>query len=905
MSAFKWTDINVANLAKSLEGLGNGIYSATNTAVNASIDHKKHNDKLKHEENMRQIKAERQLLEDHFAMAKKNLDLEIHDYFSEAMKNPDYSQYQKGWDEKYSSLMTTDHLKSLGLNDEEAQRYIDERGDMTKKAGDIAASYYANVSMNNSINQNTKAKVNLLALDGSKSTKEKLDEWGEIYNDTAKGADISGSNDPANKTNVYNFMLTSLTANGKRAMESAISGEMSYQDALKKIEDEYDSDMQLIRDKFGSDSDFATTELDIKTTRDTYLTAMKKYWVEQNTTNYTDNQASASDAYAMIAEAKADNTAVDLTKLDELLNKAGITEDSKNANSNEIRNTLFASANQQNQSIRGTSEKKVNLMSSSDELDLKTQIANYDTTLSNGYYSYSESGEAEVADEDSDEIRDFLDSNLYTIQGGDEKAPLSVKTKYKDLVDDYCKKNNITSPAEKMLVASQINNMALEMNIAGGSASSSSTGTSGSMDFNQMNASEAIIYNMIREPNQYSVKDVIDTYNIEVASGHITPAFASVYEKEFGTDGSKRSGDIYYTTAKNMASNFTFALGSQMSSDDKNALIWDIAENGSMAQIFDDWLRSNPDALNDTRKQADYINQIADYAFNSKCSKDIENIIDSTYKMAVGKTDDKPGLDKATTSEILTAIKTGEADILIDVDSYSIIKGMLYSDQSKTYSKDSLFDTAIGSISNGKYKTLSEMEKDKSLSDSQKQSYKNRAYLTVGKATYEASQYKSAENLAKLTGGETSLTKGTGEGCREVRVKGYGIGCLDNAGFVYLATGDNQVEIYHIDPSGTEFNRVTNDNNSSLYPWEMDAGGVYDMEYYKKNEFYNDFAKDMSNTPMPIQYTDVMTLYNGADYIRTKKTDEERKNDPQLRMIMTKALVTTRGKNTNSNTAQN
>ncbi len=894
-----WTNVNTANLAKSFESAAGSLYNATTSAIDTASSRKMQKDKMIHEENMRNIEREREIMAEHFAIAKQNIDKEIHDHFSESIKNPDTTQYQRQWDEKFSSIMTADHLKSLGLNEEEAERYIRERGDNTKKAGDAAVVYYTGVSQKNMITENTKAKVGLLAIDSSMSDEEKLAEWEKIYTGSAKESDISGSNDPNNRTNAFNFLLTSNTARGKKTMEDCIAGGMSYSDALKKAEEDYDSSMDLIREKFGGDEDFAVAELDIKTTKETYMKAMKQYYAEQNADDYTTNENNASDAFAMLAEAKADGTVVDMSKLDEILNQNGLTEDSKSANSHSIRNAIIASANQQNQSIRGTSETKADLLTKSDEVELKTAIASYDTTLS-GYYSYGEKGEVEVSDDDADGFGNFIADNLYTLTGGSETDPLSVKTRYRDLVDDYCEKHSITDPSEKMLIASRINDMALEMNLAEGNASSSSTSSSGSMEFDQMNATEAVIYDMIRDPNNYDTKSVMQAYNAATVYGYITPAFAAVYEKEFGTDGSKRKGDIYYTTAKSMSDSFSFRLSTMMSSDDKNALIWQISQDSSMSDVFDQWLRSNPDAINDTRKQAGFIDDLVDTAYSKKAGDDVTKIIDATYKMAAGKTFDSPGLDKATTAEILESVKNGDLDYLIDVDSFSTIKGNLYSDQAKTYSKNDLYDIVIGSITNGRYKSIKEMDKDKGLSDNTRQMYKNSAKITVAKATYEASQYKSAESVAKSAGGETAVTKGVGEGCREVRVKGYGIGCLDNAGFIYIATGDDKVEIYHIDPGSLEYKRVTSDSNSSLYPFEMDAGGVYETSYNEIRFAQSSFEQDMRFLDTTIMRgSDVMSLYNDQTaLIRKVKTDEEKRNDPELRVRMTKALVTTRGRNT-------
>ncbi len=921
--------MSMANIAKSFENFGTALNSATHSAINNTLDLKMQDIKIRN---------------NHFAMAENAMRKRASQFWNEQIKNPNTDEYKKNWENELNGMFENDNLKKIGLSEKEAEEFQSMCRSKWETSGQYLCDTYIDISQKNSILQTHDAQIKMIANSDGEFL-AKFDDAKRLYDGSdgvVRKADLSGAYDPENPEFLSNFAYEYLTYKEKAIMESVIAGDMTYGDGLKAIEEEWTKTenfcKKTLKDNKQVESFFATN-------KDSGMLYSKKYYAEQNTIDYTDRQARASDAYAYVSESIATNSLVELNELNRLLENAGIkkkstnanreeignrllenagiTKKSTNANSEKIRNTLYASAIQHNQSIRGDTTQRISLLTENDSIAIKTKIATFDVSKATyTKYSLKESGTT-VAEGEYADISNTIDDSLYKIYGDEEGMDFSVKTKYGPIVDEFCEKYGISTSEGKMFVASKVNEMANEMSMASSSSSSSSSSGKSSFSIYSANSEEAMIYEMLHDPQKYSTKQVKDTFNQSYVKGKLSPKFVEYYTENFGVNGEKRKEDLYYTTSKSIEDDFMMALGPMLTDEEKRAIIWELGKNGiDLREMIDEKLRSNKDLLLNETGQREFATELANFVLNSKCATELSDMIDSFIGMASGTSDTYAGFEDATASQIYDAVADGSADAYIDLEAYKLIKLDLYGENSKDFNKDTLLNITIDSITGHKYKTLKEMKDDKGLSDGMKGLYESKAYVTVSKATKEVAQFKQSEKIAKCTAGDTAVKKGAGEGLREIRLDDGNIGCVDNAGYVYVSESDSKIDVYYMAPFSAVYERSKEDNNAIVYKNEMEALGTYVYDPYKelqldpdtiKNlEYYGYHNSHFETEPVKVRVYGKdyepeiaeklikdLNSYKGIEggtfpsVYRQKKTDEDFRNDPELRSIQKRSLDTT------------
>lgn len=851
------------------------IADSTNKAVKVSNDAKYKRDMLKLEMEREQVKLDRAVLSDKFQTTQKALTERMKSYFSEQAQNPDYSSYQDGWDKEYGSLMTVDNIKSLGgLNDEEAQRFIDERGNQIKLAGDNVVAVNKSASARTYLATSYNAFADMEAVNGlplDKSQKRLEQKYESLG---GRAIDISGKSNPMSESNRYNLAIGKTNYSGKQLMERAVSDpEYSFDDALNEFDRLYDKNMAWV----GASEDAVNNA--IYTNKDVLRKQMIEYYQQQNSINYQRAVSKTEKASTLFSQAKTDGVSVDentfekmllksldtnskndnqvyldsmlavrkynesllpketkekeedkLTPLllersakgeniedfDALLEEAGINKDSDNYYE------ALEKAMSYESKIRSGEESRAKAVYATSENDIKSMIA------SGEYYgdsvAYGHSGI--ISDEDlasgNINLSNSIASGLWSLSAGSDIEVPAVQTGYSAIVEDIAERYGMTDPDEKRILASYVNNAALEMNVAEMQSSSSSSGSSGT----SWTGADAMLYSCILDTNTYSSADIRKMYDWYDMNGMLSSDFKSKFTSSyFGDDGSKRDS-VWMSRAKTDYDSFKQQLAVNTNNDTASRLMFMADGNGKLIQQLEQWEMAHPNAIEADRNK--FIDDMIVAVSSQDASEQIQKIVDDTFRYASGRTDTSP-IDSMMSIEQAYKLTNGTYSYLLNTDAVTMAKEKLYSDSADKYSKDSLYNDILYSVSNGRFKTVSDMNKSDSLSAAEKQMYSNLTYINAAYAVMDVSMFKKAETVAKGAGGQYGISNKTGRNLQELHVSGVGNAVLDEQGFVYIAEGDDSIGIYYLDPNSEMYSRVRGSGNASVYPTDLKAGGTYSL----------------------------------------------------------------------------
>lgn len=851
------------------------IADSANKAVQVNTNAKHNRNMLKLEMEREQIKLDRAVLSDKFQTTQKALTERMKAYFNEQTQNADYSSYQEDWDREYSSLMTVDNIRSLGgLTAEEAQRFIDERGNEIKLTGDnvVAVNKSASARTYLATSYNAFADmeaVNGLSLDESqKRLEQKYESLG------GRAIDISGKSNPASESNRYNLAISKANYSGKQLIERAVSdSDYSLDDALNDFDKLYDKNMSWV----GASEDAVNNA--IYSNKAVLRNQMIEYYQQQNSISYQRAVSKAEKASTLLSQAKTDGVSVNENTFEKMLLK---NLDTNSKNDNQVYLDSMLAVRKYNESllpketkekeedkltplllektakgeniedfdallaeagiskdsdgyyealnkamtyeskIRSNEESRAKAIYATSENEIKSMIASGD------YYgdavAYGHSGI--VSDEDlasgNINLSNSIAQGLWSISAGSDIEVPAVQTGYSAIVENIAERYGITDPDEKRILASYVNNAALEMNAADAQSSSLSSGSSDS----SWTGADSMLYSCILDTNKYSSSDIRKMYDWYDMNGMLSADFKNKFTSSyFGDDGSKRDS-VWMSRAKTDYDSFKQQLSVNTNNDTASKLLFMADKNGKLIYQLEQWEMANPNATEADRHK--FIDDMIIAVSSQDASEQIQKIVDDTFRYASGRTDASP-IDSMMSIEQAYKLTNGTYSYLLNTDAVTMAKEKLYSDSADSYKKDSLYNDILYSVSGGRYKTMQAMNKDDNLSGYEKQMYSNLTYINAAYAVMDVSMFKSAETVAKGAGGQYGISNKTGRNLQELHVSGVGNAVLDEQGFVYIAEGNDSVGIYYLDPNSEIYSRVRGSGNASIYPTDLKAGGTYQL----------------------------------------------------------------------------
>lgn len=851
------------------------IADSANKAVQVNTNAKHNRNMLKLEMEREQIKLDRAVLSDKFQTTQKALTERMKAYFNEQTQNADYSSYQEDWDREYSSLMTVDNIRSLGgLTAEEAQRFIDERGNEIKLTGDnvVAVNKSASARTYLATSYNAFADmeaVNGLSLDESqKRLEQKYESLG------GRAIDISGKSNPASESNRYNLAISKANYSGKQLIERAVSdSDYSLDDALNDFDKLYDKNMSWV----GASEDAVNNA--IYSNKAVLRNQMIEYYQQQNSISYQRAVSKAEKASTLLSQAKTDGVSVNENTFEKMLLK---NLDTNSKNDNQVYLDSMLAVRKYNESllpketkekeedkltplllektakgeniedfdallaeagiskdsdgyyealnkamtyeskIRSNEESRAKAIYATSENEIKSMIASGDYYGDAVAYGHSEI----VSDEDlasgNINLSNSIAQGLWSISAGSDIEVPAVQTGYSAIVENIAERYGITDPDEKRILASYVNNAALEMNAADAQSSSLSSGSSDS----SWTGADSMLYSCILDTNKYSSSDIRKMYDWYDMNGMLSADFKNKFTSSyFGDDGSKRDS-VWMSRAKTDYDSFKQQLSVNTNNDTASKLLFMADKNGKLIYQLEQWEMANPNATEADRHK--FIDDMIIAVSSQDASEQIQKIVDDTFRYASGRTDASP-IDSMMSIEQAYKLTNGTYSYLLNTDAVTMAKEKLYSDSADSYKKDSLYNDILYSVSGGRYKTMQAMNKDDNLSGYEKQMYSNLTYINAAYAVMDVSMFKSAETVAKGAGGQYGISNKTGRNLHELHVSGVGNAVLDEQGFVYIAEGNDSVGIYYLDPNSEIYSRVRGSGNASIYPTDLKAGGTYSL----------------------------------------------------------------------------
>lgn len=822
-----------------------------------------------------QVELDRKVMADKFDTAQKAITNRMQSFFSEQIQNPDYSSYQAGWDNEYASIMAIDNLKEIGgLTDEEAERFINDRGNALKQGGDNMVAMNKSVSARNYLATSYEAystleQTNGLSLEESYSNLEK--RYAELG---GRSIDISGKSDPKLASNRYKLAVGKTQYSGKQLIEKAVTDpEYSIDDALREIDVMYDRNMKWV----GSDDPSVLAS--IQTDKSVMQAQMVDYYKTQNSISYTRSLGKAEGQSAVLSQAITDNKIVDentfstdlmsaldvdnnkndkqvyldlmlnvkkhnlslaeentpadklssilyrkqadnenIEDIDAVLAEAGISKDDKDYDKYRYQVSEYESR------IRSGEESRAKAVYKAAETEIKMMIASGDYAGNTVAYGHNGLVPEEDIAKGNINLSNSIADGLWSISAGSGVDVPAVSTSYGSIVDEISEKYGITDPDEKRILASHVNDAVLEMNRAEAEAEGTSSKAFGA----EWNAADRYMYEMASDLNNISAQEVLSAFNMMDAQGMLSNDFKEYFRKtQFGDDGSKRDS-VFMRNAVNDLKAFEDFLKVNTSQDVSNRLLYMTNNNGDALRKFESWEMSHPYATADERER--FINDLVISVSSSDVADQIQNVISEGYRYATGITDTSP-VDNIESIEQVQKFRDGTYSYLIDESAVRTAKQKLYSDSASSMKQDELFNLVIGDISNGRYKTLKDMEDDKNLSEREKTMYRNLTYLNSAMAVDDVVMYKQAEQVAQSINGSFSVAPNAGKNLKEIHVTGLGNAVIDEAGVVYIANGKNSVDIYRMDPDSDEFRIARASSSASVYPTSLTAGGSYSLSH--------------------------------------------------------------------------
>lgn len=860
--------------SSSIQQFGNAL----NNALVGMEQSKKNYDasiaEIEYNREKQKIDRDRRIMSLHFDTASKMLDTEMKSFFDDLIQNPDTSTYQTAWDNKYNELMNSDHLKNTSLNDEEAQRYIDERGEQFRQLGDFYVSYYSDVAKQNELDTNTAASFSIYAMDDKKSIEDSYNDYISHYN--ANGgvdSDLKGKNNPYNTEKRYSFASQRTDYSSKKLIEKSIKDpNYSFDDAMEDISKLYDENMDWV----GATDKESAVKASIATGKEELLADMATYWTNQNKIEMNRSKSKAEPANAMFAEANVNGSFINEDKFKATLESKLDIEGNKNDRQVYLDSLLAMQTYNENLTkgvetdhdrlLKALNVKQANNENITDidsflkeygfdkekdaesyakeyqyvvasESDLRKNETNRAVAVGNtekdfiryaiasGEYegdavAYGHEGLVDATDENAS-LSYSLDTALWALNTGNSEDIPAVPTRYSKIVDEIAEKHNITDPDQKRIIASMVNDEAISMNavenVGAGTGSSSSGG---------WNSAEAYLYSCILDTGTYDSADIKKMHDELAIAGMLSQEFEDKYYTDyFGSDGSKRN-TVWMKRAMESKSKLEEMLGIETSKETASRLMYMMDSNGEVLMQLERWERANPNATEADRNK--FLNDIIIGVSSKAVAEDLQTIIDNGFRYASGRTD-ASAVDRIFTVESAYKTASGSLSYLVNTDAVAMAKKKLYSDSAKTYKKKDLINDIVSTVTDGRFKNLDELENSKDLSENEKKMYKNVALINASVAVSDVAMYKQAEQVAKSASSIFGVSDKTGRNLQEVHIQGKGNAVIDDQGFVYIAEGSDAVGIFYLDPNSDRFKQVKGSSSASVYPTELVAGGTYQL----------------------------------------------------------------------------
>lgn len=956
-----------------LERIGNAFNAAMDTArgINdANRDYDNAKSSYEFEMQKMQIQFDRAVATTQFDTAQKGINNELYSsngYFDKMNESKDYNSYQQWWDEKYNAIMNADYLvTNYGMSKENAERFIAERGNQIKTQGNDEvrlrrmSSSYEQVATNLSAFYNLQAKGTENLSDAIKESQRRYEEVG------GAGIDTFGTLNPTSEENLYAMASEHFDTYGKKLIEQSITDpSLSFDEALEQAYELFDKDMGAVN------AQSPAIQAEMASQREAIATSMYSYWQKQSIVANQISNAKAEPVNAIISEAKKNGTVIDANTLQTAMKnskldperfktdkavcdaiEANVDAYNKSVYSDILSNlsqSLLKSSNERTniddydkylegigitkdmpiydtaldavieteQSIRKGEETSASLIAEGSKAEILSMIASGEYASENPIV-YGHEG---VIDEsklgDNTSLSHSISEGFYTITAKDGSTYPYIQTSYSSIVDEICKKYDITDPDQQMLIASKVNEYALELN-------AEDTSEPGDPD-GGLNASEQALMAMCTDTNAYSSRDVEAMYNQMDMEGLLSAEFKRKWSSTyFGKDGNKRES-VFMDKANSDVANFRSRLAQLTSNDVAEGILYDMSKNGNVVYQFEEIERMNPNMTDEERTRM--IDEMINVFASADVAKQIDEYVDSAYKYANGNTEKVPLESMQSVADVYNNVTDGTWNYLIDNEAVSIAKQKLYSDSASSYTQKEMENTLISSISNGRYATMDALDKDKSIGDSEKDAYKSKVSVNAAYIVQDVSMYKKAEDFARKLSGGYNATKGVGKGLQELHIKDIGNAVMDDSGLVYVAHGNNAIDIYYLDPSSSAYKRANGSSTASVMPTELKAGGTYSLETakvttkeYKRNgypqtdRYLEDYLESQSESDSDKpekgsteylanggnQYSDWhdkqqskksnITKSDGSYIIRTtktkKKTESEIQYDPALWSII-------------------
>ena len=190
-------------------------------------------------------------------------------------------------------------------------------------------------------------------------------------------------------------------------------------------------------------------------------------------------------------------------------------------------------------------------------------------------------------------------------------------------------------------------------------------------------------------------------------------------------------------------------------------------------------------------------------------------------------------------------------------------------------SNNELLDSITDKITGGNFTSYNELKKDKNMSY-----MANNVLLYATVASYEASQQKIAQKAIDAINGVTGSTGG-----RTVHIDGYGLGIMNNDGYLAVDGGYGPIHIVKFSKASQQYkdimagndiwlpmNDVMGNPNRSTYDLEMAASNMRANNFERYNIFTTfGYDPNVAMPSAPKEYKDIV---------------EYMKDDPEFRNLI-------------------
>lgn len=376
------------------------------------------------------------------------------------------------------------------------------------------------------------------------------------------------------------------------------------------------------------------------------------------------------------------------------------------------------------------------------------------------------------------------------------------------------------------------------------------------------------LYSIIQNPN-VSLQDILKKVTFMKTHNQWTPQLDTLFPQWCDYDGSKRNDGVMSTVGA-LGQFYKSDIAVYLSDDMKKYINNSMSQKGGMNVFLDRFVRARPGMTITELK--DEFRDICNYLTSAKTSDELKQAINANMSYIRGKSEQLP-IDDMSSSNLLRMYRNGELSAFTKPEIVATYVTNLTGDN--PMSNNELLDSITNAITDGNFTSYNELKKDKNMSY-----MANNVLLYATVASYEASQQKIAQKAIDAINGVTGSTGGM-----TVHIDGYGLGIMNNDGYLAVDGGYGPVHIVKFSKASQQYKDIMAGNNPVL-PMDDVMGNpnryTYDLEMAASNMRANSFERyniittygvdpNVKNPEMPKEYKDIV---------------EYMKDDPEFRNLI-------------------